>query len=483
MRKIILRAIFFILSLAFGATVQVVAQPQPLSGKVDVDNGTLINPTVVGGNVVVTNMVTGLTYYVAPPPLGNDTNTGLSQFTPLYSVEAAERLVKAGDTIHLMDGTNAIGSTINSLFPLSRVVQLPNGVNWYSEPNAWIVIPDDGNGNGDTTHGLFSPAGNNIINNLNFLCNDQVNSETCIGYGQQDVTAGHTNIIFNNLNLISYGTGIHVENSAFGTSNLVEMVFNNPRIVANAAPIVLKGWRNLRVMISGGDITVMNFTNNTIANFKPLRAVNLETSLNLASTSSLICSGVTFHLSDSDLSSSNRPAYWIWSSNIQRTNVATFTACTIDWLSQTNPGSLDISTNFPGSLNVFGCVRTDGKRLTYPPGNAPNFGILDASVAAGSIAAITNTAVVKMISWPRTNMPLLVTNNTGGRASGSVVWFTRGAARLTFSNNMTFEKLTVQVGSAQTNWSLLPVTSPNEYWTVRAESGKAGVQTNFWHIQ
>ena len=478
MQKITLQAI-----IAFALCANFIALGDPDPNKVDVNNGTLINPTVTGGNVLTTNMASGLTYYVAPPPLGNDTNTGLSQFTPFYSVEAAERVVQPGDTIHLMDGTNAIASTINPTYPLNTVVQLPNRVNWESDPNAWIVIRDDGIGNGDTTHALFCPGGNNIINNLKMVCTDLTNSETCIGLGQMDTTAGHTNIIFNNLYLISNGTGIHVENAAFGTTNLAQMIFNNPKIVANAAPIVLKGWRNLKISISGGDITVMNFTNNGIANSKPLRAVNLETSLSQISSNSLICSGVTFHISDTDLSSSNRPAYWIWCNTLLKPNAAMFTGCSVDWLSRNNPDSMDISTNLPNTLNVVGCARTDGMPLTYPPGQPPNFGILAASVVANSISAMTNTAAIHTVSWPRTNMPLQITNNTGGRASGSLVWFTRSGARLTFSNNTTAVKLTVQVSDAQTNFSELPLTSPNECWTIRAEAGKAGVQTNYWHIQ
>lgn len=361
-----------------------------------------------GGNIITTNF-SGLTYYVAPWPTGNDTNNnGLSQFTPFQSIQMAEFLATFGDTIHLMDGTNVVRSPLLSGAGVTNFcVELPNGVNWFSEPNSWLVITNYGSPGSSSRAFFCCTVGNNTINNLNFLVPDVTNSQTVIGYGQIDSPVGHTNIVFNNLNLISYGTGIRLESAVTGTSNLCQMSFNNPHILANANCITLKDWNNPRITVTGGEMTTVNFVANGVINGKPLRAVAIEAQSATLGTNALVCNGTIFHLSDTDLSNSNRPAYVVWENGgLLQSNLATFNGCSVDWLARTNPGSLDFSTNFAGSLNIPGGMpRTDGQTNTYPVGNAPNFGVFPGTMAA---ANLTGSGTLPITTLP----PAVFTNGS-----------------------------------------------------------------------
>lgn len=77
------------------------------------------------------------TYYVAPPPLGNDTNGGTTTSVPFATITKAVETMGAGDTTVVMDGTY-VESVIE--FKTSGSSGLPITLR-ASRKKRWCVLP------------------------------------------------------------------------------------------------------------------------------------------------------------------------------------------------------------------------------------------------------------------------------------------------------------------------------------------------------
>lgn len=102
----------------------------------------------------------------------------------------------------------------------------------------------------------------------------------------------------------------------------------------------------------------------------------------------------------------------------------------------------------------------------------------------------TNGSPVSLVLKSSTALPLGITNDFGGRVQPVVQYYivdaVTGNAKITFSNEMTGEKLFRSPGSlafTDTNFFILPLTTTNAIWRIRDESSgtgtSCGVLTNW----
>lgn len=98
------------------------------------------------------------------------------------------------------------------------------------------------------------------------------------------------------------------------------------------------------------------------------------------------------------------------------------------------------------------------------------------------ISAPTNVANVNFFWWPRTNQPLKLTNNTGGRCSFTVNWFTTAGATWWISNNITGEFWPFSVSTGETNSWTSPPLSPGDWLLMTNIAGVINTSTNGVHV-
>lgn len=424
--KIKIKIITLVLFVSVGACCGLRSQPLSTSGGGVINNTIIVNPTIPNQAATGTNV-----YYTAV--FGNDANVGTSFFSPFRSLEYVSRISTNGQTIHMISGTNPLPITtgpLSTLSPFSAQFCPPNGVNIDCDQGATLVMNNPvPNNPGNTQNAMLWPMGNNVINNLTFYNIDTNTSQCPIGFGTADnntLTAffGHTNIVFNNLTYYGYGNGIDLENtqSSSGT-NLWEGTFNNCHITANACCVSVRGYKLAHLIFNGCTLTLTNWTNVVVNNFKPFRVVGIETTA--GDSNGTFCAvefkGCTFNISDRDQSASNRPAFLFWgspnsgSTTFSSSNKVSFSGCVVNWLSKTNPNSADFSTN-AGVCNVDGLKHSDGTRLTFQnAGDIPN-GLLDYKQSVTSMAGFcfgTNywPPTYGMFNLPNTNGLVWVASN------------------------------------------------------------------------
>ena len=316
-----------------------------------------------------------LTLYVAN--WGSDTtNNGTSPLSPFQTFYHAQNVAVAGDTIHLMDGTNFGGNDPTNW------CYLPVGVGFFGDPNAWLIVTNDLPAiSGGRAFPMFGTLGNNNIFNLHMLAEDSNGSQTPIGYGTGGAgiitnNFGETNIVFYDLVLVSMGTGIHIENNTNTLSsvctNFLQMTFYNPVVIGNNCCLNIEGYQNCQIQVFNPNFTVTNWFGNTLGNTKPLRVIDLEGQFGIMATNACVIRGGTFHYSDADITGSNRPAYAVWylgSAGLVKTNTLQLRDVALDPFAITNSASLDFSTNTPQAVSICNVRRLDNKPLTFGDNN------------------------------------------------------------------------------------------------------------------
>jgi hypothetical protein len=381
-------------------------------------NFNLVNGTGNGSGITNVNALTytgasGITFYVSPTALGNDTNSGLNVSQPFYHYWVAASNSIPGDTIVLMDGTNYftnntfVGVFNNIATNLGNTVFIvPPGVNIQCQNNAWVVVNDILGG--VTQYADLSVMGNNIIDGLNFLAITTNTQDIALGsyngiyaptnyFSTNQITAlqavPFTNNIFRKCIMWFQGTGVHHEQ--FGDTKQYGYSFQDCQMHFNCNATQMRS-ENSKASFQHCEIWLGQWTNNFVSNFKPFRLIEYTQSGAGAphpSAWSTVISDSVIHTSDADSSGSNRfctlcydstgnTNYW---QNWQ-TNVALMNNCIIDD-TLTNPLSEDITPTFFNALNQCGIWlnnvgRLDGKQLTYTPGFAPNYIQATPSVSA-----------------------------------------------------------------------------------------------------
>lgn len=136
-------------------------------------------------------------------------------------------------------------------------------------------------------------------------------------------------------------------------------------------------------------------------------------------------------------------------------------------------------------------VITDGTSTTTITTNSITTG--SGVFTNGAVSVIpTNAAPVSLVlSASGVSLPIGITNTFAGRAQATVEYWlvdaVTGVAKITFSNEMTSEKIFRSPGSlalVDTNSMMLTISTTNNVWRVRDESSgtgtSVGVLTNWW---
>ena len=307
----------------------------------------------------------GLDIYVAPPPLGNNTNSGTSQFAPVadYAFALTNFNMGYGSTLFILNGTN----TSTSLY-----TYVTNGVNIKSQSPAAVIQFQIG---GDSTHAKLYFCGNNSIDGLYIFDPCLTNTEIAVGIGSADPQTGVTNVVINNLSILSYGTGLHFEQTV--STALIQYVVNNFTCVANSACCVFETKRKYDVKVNGFNLSSYNFTNNLVGNIKPMRCISQEISVTVPTGNVIFQNGI-ISFADYELSSSNRPAYAIYAPGtipgVFQYNNTSFRQLA----ALTNGLSQDVYSSASNNLSLnSGCWKYGGGLLTWTnqsgPGSPINF--------------------------------------------------------------------------------------------------------------
>lgn len=288
---------------------------------------------------------------------GNDTNSGLTRNLPLQHPWNACLLAT---NMQAKGFSNLVIDAMPGQIDGTPTVHLPDNVDWISESGSQLIWTNPFINT--ISYAGFTPGNNSHIWNLNMLNPDPGNSAIPIGEGASDgsdpMCAGKTNWVFYNLNLVTYATGLHWETP-------VDTVYRggtfiNPVILANRCPVVMESI-NIHILLVNPILTCLNFTNNKIANSKPLACIEFNHFVNLTNGPALQVVGGQLNYSDIDLSNSNRPVYAVWSGStngggigLLGTNVGiSMSGTLLNPVSITNPASYDLlgSTNGTYLLN------------------------------------------------------------------------------------------------------------------------------------
>jgi hypothetical protein len=128
---------------------------------------------------VTTNQVTGNDFYVAPTPLGNNSNAGTTKYNPFADIVYATSVVtNSGQTIHLMTGTNLAPMGAAYHFTLAQGVSLV-GDGW----NSVLYLTNNGNIN---SRCKINVTTNNLIQNLSIYDTEPDTSAFIFGAGAVD---------------------------------------------------------------------------------------------------------------------------------------------------------------------------------------------------------------------------------------------------------------------------------------------------------
>lgn len=365
--------------------------------------------------------------YVFLSPAGSPTADGRTRNTPVSdgftACLIASNLYAGGITNVVIDQMPGV------LNEGASGVRLPDNVNWYSEPAS--VFWWTNNEVNSIGYAGFTVGNNSQVWFLNFYNPDPGASTVCIGEGSVDSitpgVAGKTNWVFYDLNLVTYGTGLHWE----GTPDSAPKVgtFVNPVVKANRCCLVAE-MPNLHLTLINPTFTTLNFTNNIIPpNDKPFAVIEFNHYANVSNGPAITVQGGVFNYSDTDLSPSNRPCYALWSgpqengSGLFGGNLGISLSGTLfNPVSITNPASYDIFGSTNGTYLLANVMRSDGNFPTVTNWNSANDCLVRGMAttplgtpSSGTVTMSTGTTRV----W--TNAPPLNLGNSFNLPSSAVV--------------------------------------------------------------
>lgn len=389
----LLLCVYFIAPAAFGQFSNIIIGGSPNNEDGDPPRTAYIK---INSSISAVAKNGGMTFYVRP--WGNDTNNGLTEFTPFASPLFAATAATAGDVVDA-------GYELNSNGVNQAVIQLNPGVTW----NGGNLVLSNSSP-GDASHASFRLNANCTVNNLTIrFLDSQADSDCPFGLGTADGALNCSNCIVNNLRLWSDGTGIHFEGLATGTGSSI--VFNNPWVLANDNCLEFKRCPQFSLTVNNPTFILTNYYNASTTVAKPLRVIESE-----SGTGSIMrINGGDVWYSDT-LNSTNfaGPNYCnvFWSAaGLAGQSNCIVTGMVLHPISVTNVNTFDFFGVTTNTYFVNGVSRSDGKALTETntgPKSCiiyPTLTLSQTNAAPGSGTAIDWVSVV--VGGQTYKMPLM----------------------------------------------------------------------------